>query len=754
MSQTAERTARVERSRSERRGTVEEATDHRGPAQEGSRSGRRATLDDPGATTLRGTTPPKSPPPEATSLVDRRRVAGAAGSSSSRPERLTGRGADRPSALTAPSPAETTMRISRRNLAPDGSTRAERMARLAEPAMAETTLHVPRSALPPASYSFQTGPVPIPLREELAQAPATPPPPSKTAKESPSLLRKVPAGLIDSSLSSLGSFLMGLFSSHFLTDASLGAYGLFYQAFIAVSVIPSGIVFSPVEYTSAGVAARHRRVQLLPQSLQLGALPAIMAALLVPLALFIPSHGQPTSARIGFAVTAAVVAIVSPMQDHIRRMLHQAGMSWIAAATSLVQVVTVALALLTTHLAHVPPAWVPFGALAVANLVSGGFGLWKGKPGHRAPMLLKLRSLLKLGGWIVIGNVMSAGGPFINFALLTALADSTDVGHGEAARVLAQPVTVLVIGLLAVLNPEIMEAANNRNVAKLIKICLLFWGLVAVAIVVWELLVGFEWPFNPLPRLQPKAYKVHGLLPLTILTEGAGYGVLVLISMANASGRARAASAASLVAVVVSAIAVAATARIAGPFSLIWGAGSTVLAMYVVNGTVVLNEFRRPRPAGPPPGQPAPAPAQSAPAPVVARKAPAAAPARREPAPRLATPRPPEPWTPEPRTRNLEPGAPQPGAPRPVAAQPAPGRPTASETGAGQPEVPRPTGSRPSEPRPHGAPPDDDLPPDLPEPGGPRPGPAPPPPPAPRGGRGRHSGGGSLRRPSAFDRRR
>ena len=43
-----------------------------------------------------------------------------------------------------------------------------------------------------------------------------------------------------------------------------------------------------------------------------------------------------------------------------------------------------------------------------------------------------------------MGNVLSASGPFLNFALLTALASQSAVGNGEGARVLAQPVTVLM----------------------------------------------------------------------------------------------------------------------------------------------------------------------------------------------------------------------------------------------------------------------------------------------------------------------
>jgi hypothetical protein len=739
----AERTARVDRSRVQ----------------------RRDTLDDPGAVTSRGVGLPLAPPPDSTELLDRRKIArpaetprpaGRQGASERPAPTEAARPAERPrtprapSPADAPSPAETTMRISRRDLPSARGDRPGRIALLAEPTAGETTLHMSRSAMPPGSLLFQTGPVPIPLREELTKAAPTPVP-ETPAPQAPSLLRRVPAGLVDSMLSSLGSFLMGLFAQYFLLPETLGTYGLFYQAFIAVSVIPTGIVFSPVEYTSAGIAARHRRVQLLPQSLQLGMAPAVLAALLVPLVLIIPSEGQSVGSRVGFAVTAALVAVASPMQDHIRRMLHQAGLSWTAAATSAVQVLIVALALVTSKIAHVPPAWVPFGALAAANIVSGGFGLWKGKPGHRAPMLLKLRTLfVTMGGWIVVGNVLSASGPFLNFALLTGLGNSTDVGNGEGARVLAQPVTVLVIGLLAVLNPEIMEAANNRSIRKLIKFCVLFWGLAAVAILGWALLVGFQWPFNPLPRFQKPAYAVHGLLPWTIVTEGSGYSVLVLITIANAAGRARAASVASLIAVVVSAVAVAVTAKHFGSFALIWGAGFTVLTMYVVNGAIVAREFRggggraatAPAPPEPVPvrmparpvGPQTAGPGAARPAVPGAARPPVAGPAR-PPAPgRVPTPVPPRPSAgPGPAGGPVRRGTvPPPGVPGRRDAAPPPAVPGRRDTP--PPRVPdRRDTAPPPAPRP--------------EPVAER-----PEPPRRPSRRGRHSGGGSgLRRPFDFD---
>lgn len=467
-------------------------------------------------------------------------------------------------------------------------------------------MRIPRSQLPPTGLpSFQTGAIPIPLGVEVDQ-------PEESSPRVASLGRRMPAGLIDSCLSSLASFLMSLVAGKLLSEAGFGAYGVFYPAFITLSVIPQSSAYTPAELASVAID-RPRRVELLPQSLRAGLVPALLAALFIPAVLLLPSADAVEGSRLGFVLTAMLLVVVSPTQDHIRRMLHQAGRSWSAASTSAVQVLVVGLALVIGVTSHAPKDWVPFGALGIANVISAVYGVRKAKQPAAVPALdgvapaepplrIRLIDLLRSsGGWMVMAGVFTTAGSFINMAVLQGVVGSDAVAHGEGARVLAQPVTVLVIGLLAVLNPELMEATIKRDARKLLKVYGGFWALMAIVIGAWTLLVGFEWPFNPLPRLQPRAYEVHGLLPLTIIAEGAGYSVLPLLTMVYAAGRAKSATVASLISVVVAASVTAMTAKHYGPFALIWCGAATILAMYVVNGAILVNEFRKPRPADPSP---------------------------------------------------------------------------------------------------------------------------------------------------------
>jgi len=391
-------------------------------------------------------------------------------------------------------------------------------------------------------------------------------------------------------MSSLGSFFMGLYATRYLTDSALGVYALFYSCFIALCIVPTNLVFTPAEVRSTDVV-RPRRAELLSQSLRLGGPPAFATALLVPLVLFIPAQVS-LGTRIGFAVGATAVTIMSPMQDHVRRMLHQSGQSWISAQVSAIQALTVLVTLLLAIVVHLPAAWVPFGALTLANVVSGTFGYARSGAGRRAPLILSLKELLRSGRWLALSGIVSTAGQFINVAILTAIVGSAAAGHVEATRVLAQPVTVVVVGLLAVLNPELMAATRARDVTKLIRYLGLFFALVSAVLVAWIVIVGFKAPWNPVPHFLPRSYDVPKLLPAMIVSEGTGYTVLAFITIAVAAGRERASTWAGLSLTVVSALVTGATASSLGAFSLVWAGLAGVVVLYIVYLRIVRQIFR------------------------------------------------------------------------------------------------------------------------------------------------------------------
>src|SRR5690606_5281466 len=125
-------------------------------------------------------------------------------------------------------------------------------------------------------------------------------------------------------------------------------------------------------------------------------------------------------------VTTAICTFLSPVQDHLRRMLHIGERSWLATAISVIQVAMTALAVVVAVRLEVPAAWIPFGALAVANLVSlavGGamLGLSARSEPPDAPAL-QLSALVSSGKWLLVGGLLGPAIFFVASGLVTHLA--------------------------------------------------------------------------------------------------------------------------------------------------------------------------------------------------------------------------------------------------------------------------------------------------------------------------------------------
>ena len=106
------------------------------------------------------------------------------------------------------------------------------------------------------------------------------------------------------------------------------------------------------------------------------------------------------------ALTAALTTILSPVQDHLRRVFHLADQSWRAAATSAVQFGVATVCLAVGYFAFdVPAAWLPFGSLAVANAASLTAGFALARPGAEAGGHPGIRSLWSQGVFLLLGAV-------------------------------------------------------------------------------------------------------------------------------------------------------------------------------------------------------------------------------------------------------------------------------------------------------------------------------------------------------------
>jgi O-antigen/teichoic acid export membrane protein len=335
-----------------------------------------------------------------------------------------------------------------------------------------------------------------------------------------SIRRAVPAGMLDAGLAALATFSVTSYATRFLSPADLGTYALFLIAFLMASVASTQLLFSPAEIASLRYEGA-RRLRLLEQSLPLGFVPVLGAAITAVLAAVVASAGAPGDVVAALALTSGACALVSPMQDHVRRVLHAAGYSWRAAMMSATLLGTVLACLLLLHRLGIRPTWVPIGALFLANAISLVVGLLLVGRRRDLEALERLRfgQLLRLGRWLMLVGLTPTAAAFVAAVLVTHLASATTLGYVQAVQVLSQPVNVLMVGLSAVLGPRLMQAGAERRGDLARRVSGPF-RLVLVAVAAPYLLaVGFPWPLNPLPDLLPSAYVVGGLLPVMIIGQ-------------------------------------------------------------------------------------------------------------------------------------------------------------------------------------------------------------------------------------------
>jgi O-antigen/teichoic acid export membrane protein len=350
--------------------------------------------------------------------------------------------------------------------------------------------------------------------------------------------RAIPAGLVDVGLAALASFAVQFYAVRTLSPEELGLYALFFAAFVLATTVPQYVVFKPSEVISLGLAT-DERLGLLSQSIPLGLSTGVVSMTFSLLPLAIASDTASSNALVAFAVTAGASSVLSPIQDHVRRMLHIAGASWRASIVSIIQLVTVLSALVVFSRSGVPVLWRPFGALVAANAVSGTVGIIIARvPSLRVVATrLRLRELAQWGRWLLIMALIPSVANFAVNALVAILAGSEALGLAEAARIVARPVLVLSAGVAATVGPRSMEAAMLRDEKKARRHRRLYSGVVAGLGGLYFIVVGFNWALNPLPQLLPTAYLVTGLVAVTII--GNLLNGIVLISRSELIGARR-----------------------------------------------------------------------------------------------------------------------------------------------------------------------------------------------------------------------
>lgn len=334
----------------------------------------------------------------------------------------------------------------------------------------------------------------------------------------------MPFGLADAGLASLATFAIGLAAVRTFPPEDLGTYAVYFTAFLLGSVIPTQLILVPAEVviTTSVTGDMRRRLRWHRRTLLLGAVAALPGLVAIGFAYLLP--GASPSIAVPLAVTASAAVVLSPLQDHMRRMAHLSGESRLAALTSLVQVTAAVVAIFGLRLLNVPPAWVPFGALAIANALSLGVSIGTATvaihrmaPERDSHLTLSIRTLVVRGKWLILPAAVGAGIGFATAVLITALAGAEWLGYSEAARVVAQPLLVLVVGLSAVTGPYSVTAAAARNSRNARRISRRFIGIVVLTGAAGLAIVGGDWWWNPMSYLVPLAYDVAWLVTFTII---------------------------------------------------------------------------------------------------------------------------------------------------------------------------------------------------------------------------------------------
>ncbi len=337
-----------------------------------------------------------------------------------------------------------------------------------------------------------------------------------------SLRRSLPAGLIDAASTSIGGFAVGLAAVVLFDEALLGVYAVFFTAHQLGLVVPMQLIYFPAEV----VAVTHpvaSRLSIMRRSFLLAAGPSATSGVAALLAAAVMRNEASIDDLIALGVSSILATILAPAQAHVRRMLHLANEHWMAAYTSVIQLVATGVAIGALWLLNVPDVWLPFGALSIASLVSLVAGLAMARP-SRDPVTASVRfaNLIVSGRWLLATGGLVAASRFAIASVIGLLAGAEELGYAEAARLAGQPIIVVALGISAVLGPKSMEAAARRNKRQASRLARTHNLMLVAVSLAYLLVAGGDWAWNPLARIIPTAYVIGGLAALTIVANVIG----------------------------------------------------------------------------------------------------------------------------------------------------------------------------------------------------------------------------------------
>lgn len=312
----------------------------------------------------------------------------------------------------------------------------------------------------------------------------------------------------------------GLVAVNLLGDSDRGVYGVFFAAFIVGATFPHNLVYLPSQVYAVSRPGPEQLAHL-GRTLVNGAGVAMLGSVALIVAAAVTASETSKAVTIALTVTTIINLAVSTGQDNTRRMLHIRGRHWSAASMSIVLFLTVVVSLAVMVAVGIPVAWIPFGSLIVANIVSSSFGFIRaGGLGRWAiPPELRAKALFRSGRWILAQALIPTGAAFAAAAVITMLAGAVAMGYAESARVVAQPVLVFATGLTSVLGPRMMAAAMKKDEDRSASMMRRFTQLTVIAGAIYLLIAGWVTWWNPMELLVPSAYVVSGLVAVTIIAN-------------------------------------------------------------------------------------------------------------------------------------------------------------------------------------------------------------------------------------------
>lgn len=311
---------------------------------------------------------------------------------------------------------------------------------------------------------------------------------------------------------------MGIYAARYLDAESLGAYALYFTAAGIAGLFPQDLIHAPSSVSVLGEEPRTRLSILKPtmvRTLPIG----FIAALAATLPGIIVAHEVALNTLIAFSITSFFFVLISPLQDFIRGLFHLSGTPVRAALTSAAQLLFVGVAIPSMVVAGVPDAWIPIGALTIANYASTSVGLALTRGLVGPPMEMPpIGEILKSGRTLLPSNLLPEASIFLSSAILASLVSAAALGQVTAARIVSRPIIVLAMGIGQAFRPRLMEAGHTGSRSQALHSSYVIAIITVAAGAMYTLLAGWEHPLNPMAVIVPVAYEARGLALFVLIS--------------------------------------------------------------------------------------------------------------------------------------------------------------------------------------------------------------------------------------------